>query len=153
PPQPADSWWENHRQSCGGKYHKISEPQKVEKKQVTKNRKRKLENDNASGSNTSLDKWFCKSSEEMPQNYKFKKRCTDVDSGHKSSQNHNQPIDLEDGSNEKGKSVNESSSTFHRLNTVQCPICGDSTIDNSTINDHIDLCIWASENGEKIPIM
>ncbi|CAG8829554.1 22228_t:CDS:2 [Gigaspora margarita] len=149
PPQPADSWWEKHRQSCGGTYHKIAEPQKEEKKQITKIRKRKLENDNASGSNVSLDKWFRKSvDKELSQTPKFKRRCTDDDSGRESSQNHNQSIGLENDSKEKGKSINKS---FHISNTVQCPICGNNTIDNSAINDHIDLCIWASENGEQLP--
>ena len=26
PPQPADNWWKQHQQSCGGTFHKISEP-------------------------------------------------------------------------------------------------------------------------------
>ncbi|CAG8584109.1 6661_t:CDS:2 [Dentiscutata heterogama] len=148
PPQPADSWWEKHKQSCGGNYHKIAEPQKEEKNQVTKVRRRKL--DNASGSNTSLDKWFRKDvDKEKSQGPKFKRRCTDVDNVH---ENNNQLTDFKDDSNEKGDSINKSSSTSHISNTVQCPICGNSTIDNSAINDHIDLCIWASENGEQLPI-
>ncbi|CAG8687561.1 22406_t:CDS:2 [Dentiscutata erythropus] len=147
PPQPADNWWGKHKQSCGGNYHKIAEPQKEEKNQVTKKvRKRKIENDKASGSNSLLDKWFQwfrkDADKEKSQGPKFKRRFTDVDSGHE----HNQLTDLKDDS------INNSSSTSHATKIVQCPICGNRTINNSVINDHIDLCIWASENGEQLQL-
>ncbi|KAJ3331728.1 hypothetical protein HDU76_002391 [Blyttiomyces sp. JEL0837] len=43
PPQPADPWFSNHQQKCGGTYIKISEPEKVDKK------KRKQEQDADTG--------------------------------------------------------------------------------------------------------
>ena len=31
---------------------------------------------------------------------------------------------------------------------VQCPICGDNSIKADEINEHIDLCIWMTEQAK-----
>ncbi|KAI9318747.1 SprT-like family-domain-containing protein [Dichotomocladium elegans] len=35
-PQPADLWWHDHQLTCGGKFHKVSEPENVTKKKKKK---------------------------------------------------------------------------------------------------------------------
>ncbi|CAG8592040.1 12574_t:CDS:2 [Funneliformis caledonium] len=44
-------------------------------------------------------------------------------------------------------SASEASSS-KMLSTVQCPICGNNSIKADEINEHIDLCIWMSEQSK-----
>ncbi|CAG8668726.1 9211_t:CDS:2 [Acaulospora morrowiae] len=122
PPQPADSWWNEHQESCRGKFTKISEPPKKEatKKSTKRIEKRKREIDDA-GSNTKLDSWLGskrkKDSTGDNDNIVQESRVIEIDSGEEASPN-----------------------------SVQCPICGNSAIKESDINEHVDLCLWLSDN-------
>lgn len=55
----------------------------------------------------------------------------------------NIPIQIFDDETEKycgNITINNKASSF-KTSTVQCPICGDNSIEADEINEHIDLCI------------
>ncbi|KAJ3028359.1 hypothetical protein HDV00_010459 [Rhizophlyctis rosea] len=48
-PQPADRWWNDHQQSCGGSYHKIAGPDLDDEGNVVVKKKRKRKGDGEDG--------------------------------------------------------------------------------------------------------
>ncbi len=163
-PQKADSWFENHQATCGGTFIKISEPSKKKEKQPERKEregKRKMENDQIEN-NMTLDKWIDKGQDEkssankkvrildfnkpstMSHDNKFNEIPKEINQGN----DINTSIQILDDDTEKSyeliTSGNEASS-FKVLSTVQCPICGNNSIKSDEINEHIDLCIWMTE--------
>ncbi|CAI2166903.1 14703_t:CDS:2 [Funneliformis geosporum] len=65
----------------------------------------------------------------------------------------NAPIQISDDETEKSHaqitSASDASSS-KMLSTVQCPICGNNSIKADEINEHIDLCIWMTEQSMSV---
>ncbi|CAG8720202.1 13383_t:CDS:1, partial [Acaulospora colombiana] len=125
PPQPADSWWDEHQRSCRGKFTKISEPPKKESKSVKRKR-----DTNDVDSNAKLDRWFGNKKKVSSENNPLSQEESGV---------------IEINSGDEASSSSGVSSQF-----AQCPICGNSTIKKSEINEHVNLCILLSEADEEL---
>ena len=144
-PQKADSWFDTHQATCGGTFIKISEPSKKEGKHPEKKeRKGKRKNKNEkSKDNMTLDKWNDRRQDE--KNSTKKVRILDFNESSTMDQDIN--VSIHDGIGKSCENIissNEATSS-KILSTVQCPICGDNSIKADEVNEHIDLCIWMTE--------
>jgi len=148
-PQKADSWFETHQATCGGTFIKISEPSKKEGKHPEKKEhkgKRKMENEK-SKDNMTLDKLNDRRQDEKNSTNK-KVRFLDFNG---SSTMPIQIFDDEIGKSGGNITSNNEATSSKISSTVQCPICGNNSIKTDEVNEHIDLCIWMTEqaNNEK----
>ncbi|RHZ51268.1 hypothetical protein Glove_481g94 [Diversispora epigaea] len=153
-PQPADRWWNEHQKSCGGNFVKISEPtpketkkrnkeerNKERSKERSKERKKKITKEDKKGIKRRHEIDEINEMNAVNPQKKISKKDQDIKDINKPNGSFNNNENYKIKSNEEA-----SSSSIDSTHFVQCPICGNDTIKNFEINEHLDICISISEN-------
>jgi hypothetical protein len=103
-----------------------------------------MENEKSKG-NMTLDKWNDKGQDE--KNFANKKvKIFDLNEPSIVNQDTIQNFDDEIGKS-CGNTTSSNLASSKISSTVQCPICGDNSIKEDEVNEHIDLCIWMTEQA------
>ncbi|RUP51721.1 hypothetical protein BC936DRAFT_146300 [Jimgerdemannia flammicorona] len=142
PPQPADRWWLEHQQSCGGTFHKIAEPEKKAGEVAGKGKRRVIDD---GGGNKNIMDFFKKAEngdgEKIEKNGRKRRKVgEDVVAG-----KHYETPDSDEGLR-WGGGTNRVDLKDKAM--VQCPVCGKKVADVK-VNDHVDLCLWMAEEKRK----